>query len=879
MASSRSPHLLFLLPMLHRGSIEYPNLLPRHLYPGVQKPPPPPPPPPPPTISPAQPPISAPPPPPTHKDKDVTKAVVATAASSFALSAIAFFAFYRCTARKKEVRPRENPFAKKSSRVERERPRGSPAHKGVIMDESGLDAIYWREFQREDPKRCPHCARVSDPSGAGRAGGEEGAGERDERRRRRVRDQEMPLIPPGSLNSSSAIFHQELAASNRSSTSSISTATPPPPPHARSSSSERTSSSAPPPPGVSNSVVPPPSPPLPQPPGRSTPAAAPPPPPPPAATATLNSVARPSPDVPPPPPPPPVLPLPPGARAPTPPPPPPPGPRAPPKGVPPPPGARAPPPPPPPRPPSGASKNAAAPPPPPPPLRGAGASSSSSRPPAPPGPGAGAGAPQKKLKPLHWDKVNPANADHSMVWDRITDGSLRFDEDIMEALFGTLVANRKPQNGAGSSNPASSASNAAATATQICLLDPRKSQNIAIVLRSLAVNRQEILDALLEGRGLSLETLEKLSRLAPTKEEESTVREFDGDPSKLADAESFLFHLLRAVPSPFTRIDAMLFKSNYGTEIAHLKRSLETLESACKELRTRGLFLKLLEAVLKAGNRMNAGTARGNAQAFNLTALCKLSDVKSTDGSTTLLHFVVEEVVRSEGKHCVVNRNYSLRRSGSSIRKGDDSSTAAARKEEREREYMKLGLPVVGGLSTEFASVKKAAGIDYDALIGTCSTLAGRVAEIKKFLSTCSISDGFVKEMRGFVEAADGEIMTVKGEQERILELVKRTTEYYQAGAAKDKSAPPLQLFVIVRDFLGMVDQACVDIARSLQQKKPPQVATASAKGTASPEGSAKGTAMPEGSDSARRIMARFPNLPPHFMSENSASDSSDEEG
>lgn len=27
-----------------------------------------------------------------------------------------------------------------------------------------------------------------------------------------------------------------------------------------------------------------------------------------------------------------------------------------------------------------------------------------------------------KLKPLHWDKVNMANADHSMVWDKINDG-------------------------------------------------------------------------------------------------------------------------------------------------------------------------------------------------------------------------------------------------------------------------------------------------------------------------------------------------------------------------------------------------------------------------------------------------------------------------
>ncbi|RVW71664.1 Formin-like protein 4 [Vitis vinifera] len=76
----------------------------------------------------------------------------------------------------------------------------------------------------------------------------------------------------------------------------------------------------------------------------------------------------------------------------------------------------------------------------------------------------------------------------------------------------------------------------------------------------------------------------------------------------------------------------MFFRSNYDSEILHLRECLQTLELGCKELRTRGLFLKLLEAILEAGNRMNAGTSRGNAQAFNLAALQKLSDVKSTDG-------------------------------------------------------------------------------------------------------------------------------------------------------------------------------------------------------------------------------------------------------
>ncbi|GMI73953.1 hypothetical protein HRI_001064700 [Hibiscus trionum] len=50
---------------------------------------------------------------------------------------------------------------------------------------------------------------------------------------------------------------------------------------------------------------------------------------------------------------------------------------------------------------------------------------------------------QVKLKPLHWDKVNKKNADHSMVWDKINGGSFKVDDDLMEALFGYVATNRK----------------------------------------------------------------------------------------------------------------------------------------------------------------------------------------------------------------------------------------------------------------------------------------------------------------------------------------------------------------------------------------------------------------------------------------------------
>nr|KYP36411.1 Formin-like protein 8 [Cajanus cajan] len=431
---------------------------------------------------------------------------------------------------------------------------------------------------------------------------------------------------------------------------------------------------------------------------------------------------------------------------------------------------------------------------------------------------------QVKLKPLHWDKVNTNNADHSMVWDKVDRGSFRVDQDLMEALFGYVATNRKSPKG--KSHSAIPSKDGSAPSAKTFLLDPRKSQNIAIVLKSLAVSQSEILDALTNGKGLDADILEKLARVSPTEEEQSLILEYKGDPARLAAAESFLYNILKAVPSAFKRLNAMLFRLNYDSEIQEIKESLQTIELGCMELKSKGLFVKLLEAVLKAGNRMNAGTARGNAQAFNLASLRKLSDVKSTNGKTTLLHFVVEEVVRSEGKRVALNRNGSLSSSSSrgSSSNGNYENNAASN-ELIEREYVTLGLPIVGGISSEFSNVKKAAQIDYRNLDGSISALSTRLVGIQELDSLCGNGEGgyFVKEMDHFLGNAEEELKLVREKQTSVLQLIKKTTQYYQGGASKGTAEDNLQLFVIVKDFLGMVDHACIEIAREMQKRMTPK--------------------------------------------------------
>jgi hypothetical protein len=65
--------------------------------------------------------------------------------------------------------------------------------------------------------------------------------------------------------------------------------------------------------------------------------------------------------------------------------------------------------------------------------------------------------------------------------------------------------------------------------------------------------------------------------MAPTKEEELKLRDYNGDLSKLGSAERFLKAVLD-IPFAFTRVDAMLYRANFETDINYLRKSFDTLE-------------------------------------------------------------------------------------------------------------------------------------------------------------------------------------------------------------------------------------------------------------------------------------------------------------
>ncbi|NWU90066.1 FHDC1 protein, partial [Upupa epops] len=252
---------------------------------------------------------------------------------------------------------------------------------------------------------------------------------------------------------------------------------------------------------------------------------------------------------------------------------------------------------------------------------------------------------KKRMRSFFWKTIPEEQVrGKNNIWTIAARPQYQIDTKTIEELFGQQEE-AKPQDPRSRSVKSSFKD----TKEEVSILDAKRSMNIGIFLKQFKKSAESIIEDIYHGRSdpYGSELLQEFLKLLPEAEEVKKLKAFDGDVSKLSQADSFMYLLIQ-VPNYALRIEAMVLEREFSPSCASLQDDMKIIRQATKELMTCEELHSILHLVLQAGNIMNAGGYAGNAVGFKLSSLLKLADTKANKPGMSLLHFVALEAQKKD---------------------------------------------------------------------------------------------------------------------------------------------------------------------------------------------------------------------------------------
>lgn len=186
--------------------------------------------------------------------------------------------------------------------------------------------------------------------------------------------------------------------------------------------------------------------------------------------------------------------------------------------------------------------------------------------------------------------------------------------------------------------------------TEVCLLDGKRSLNINIFLKQFRSSNAEIAQMIRQGEhdDIGTEKLRGLLKILPPTDEVEMLRAYDGDRNRLGNAEKFLLLHLMTIPNYRLRIESMLLKEEFASQVAYLEPSIDAMIMAGEKLKHNLHLQDILYMVVVAGNFLNSGGYAGNAAGVKLASLQKLADIRANKPGMNLIHFVALQAEKKD---------------------------------------------------------------------------------------------------------------------------------------------------------------------------------------------------------------------------------------
>lgn len=381
---------------------------------------------------------------------------------------------------------------------------------------------------------------------------------------------------------------------------------------------------------------------------------------------------------------------------------------------------------------------------------------------------------QMKLKQLHWQKLQNMKVEGTVWGEESSASALNMKE--LEELFKLDDPEKM----------AAVKKKVVQKSTVVHIIDMKRSHNISIQLSGLKMSFPNIKHCLLEMDEveLNVERLQTLSRAVPTTKEINDLKAYKGEREVLGKVEQYFLEIMH-IPRLEQRIHAFIFKAQYAGSLSRVQEELRVLRSGCNQLRRCDNLVALLKAVLQVGNHLNSGSFRGAAAGFKLDTLLTLADMKGTDRKTSLLQFVVQQLL---------NENKAIK-----------------------------------FLSKELEHVKPASSISLELIKSNIVELEHGLSKVDEEILHASVKmteessqhDKFRDVMVNFSEQGVVEMKALKEDAASCVDALKEMCQFFGETWADDK---PNHLFRTVREFLVIFDRTIAEIvakkAREEMEKK-----------------------------------------------------------
>uniref|UniRef100_A0A673GUG6 Protein diaphanous homolog 2-like n=1 Tax=Sinocyclocheilus rhinocerous TaxID=307959 RepID=A0A673GUG6_9TELE len=155
-----------------------------------------------------------------------------------------------------------------------------------------------------------------------------------------------------------------------------------------------------------------------------------------------------------------------------------------------------------------------------------------------------------------------------------------------------------------------------------------ETNRLSIFLGSFRLPYEEIRDIVLQvdEERLSEALIQNLIKNLPEQKELINLAELKNEYEELCESEQFGI-VMSSVKMLRPRLNGILFKLTFEEQVNNIRPDIMNVTFACEEVKKSGGFSMLLELVLLVGNYMNSGSRNAQTFGFNVSFLCKVSNI------------------------------------------------------------------------------------------------------------------------------------------------------------------------------------------------------------------------------------------------------------